>query len=72
VEIDSCLGETEAMDLEANTEETESEVEHEEVPKEEATVETSGALKKRHGDWYLAVRSHSQPKKRTQGNGGPR
>jgi hypothetical protein len=31
--------------LEANSEEIESEAEHEEVPKEEATVETFGALK---------------------------
>jgi hypothetical protein len=63
--MDSYLGKTEAMDLGANAEETDSEVEHEEVPKKEATVETSGALKKGHGDWYLGVRSHGQPKKQT-------
>jgi hypothetical protein len=39
--------------MEANPEEMESTMEHEEVPKEEATVESFGALKKRHGDQYL-------------------
>jgi hypothetical protein len=37
--LEACLGKTEATDLEANPEETESETEHKEVPKEEAIVE---------------------------------
>jgi hypothetical protein len=43
---------------------------HEEVPKEEAAVETFGALKKRHGDWHLAIGCCRQLKKWTQGSGG--
>jgi hypothetical protein len=50
--------------------EVESIAVHEEFPKEEATVETFGALKKRHRDRHLAVRGCGQPKERTQGNGG--
>jgi hypothetical protein len=49
--------------METNPEEMKSVAEHEEVPKEEATVKSVRALKKRHGD-------QSQPKKRTQGYGG--
>jgi hypothetical protein len=45
---------------------------HEEVPKEEAAVETIGALKKRYGDWHLAVGCRRQPTKRTQGDSGSR
>jgi multidrug resistance efflux pump len=66
----ACLGEMEAMDLEANSEEIKSKTEHEEVPKEEAVLETFGALKEWYGDWHLAVRRRSQLKKQTQGNGG--
>jgi hypothetical protein len=51
------------MDLEANPEEIASEAEHEEVPKEEAAVETSGALKERYRDLQLATRCHDQLKK---------
>jgi hypothetical protein len=40
---------------EANPKETESVSVHEKVPKEEATVTTSGALKKWHGDSHLVV-----------------
>jgi hypothetical protein len=56
----------------ANPEEKESAEVHEDVPKEEASVENFGALKERHGDQYLAVGCHPQLKKRTQGNGGSR
>jgi hypothetical protein len=42
--MDSRLEKMDATDLEANLEEIMSESEHEEVPKEEAAVETSGAL----------------------------
>jgi hypothetical protein len=40
----------EATDLESNPEEIESESEHQEVPKEEAMVETIRALEDRYGD----------------------
>jgi hypothetical protein len=53
--MNSQLEKMEATDLEANPEEMQSKVEHEEVPKEEVTVETLGALKKRYGDWHLVV-----------------
>jgi hypothetical protein len=70
--MDACLGKTEATDLEAHSEETGSEAVHEDVPKEEAAVQTVGALKKRHGDRNLAVQCRRKPKKRTQSNGGSR
>jgi hypothetical protein len=38
--MEASLGKTEATDLEANPEKIQSEAENEEVPKEEATVET--------------------------------
>jgi hypothetical protein len=69
--MEACLGKTKAMDLETNPEETESEVEHEEVPKEDTAVETFEALKERYRDQHLAVRRCNQLKKRTPGNGGP-
>jgi tRNA/tmRNA/rRNA uracil-C5-methylase (TrmA/RlmC/RlmD family) len=50
-----------ATDLESNPEEIESKAEHKEVPKEEATVETLEALKKRYRDRHLAVRHCYQP-----------
>jgi hypothetical protein len=68
--VEACLGEKEAMDLEVNPEEIESKVEHEEVPKEEATVETFGALKEQYRDRHLAVGRCQQQNKLTQGNGG--
>jgi hypothetical protein len=55
--------------LEADPEEIESEAEHAEVPKEEATVENFWALQEQYRDRHLAVRRRGQPKKRTQGNG---
>jgi hypothetical protein len=64
-EMEACLEKTEVMeDLEANPEETESETEHQEVPNEEAAVETVGTLEDRH----LAAERHRQPKKQTQSN----
>jgi hypothetical protein len=59
------LGKMDTMDLEAVTV-------HQEVPKEETTVETTGALEDRYGNRHLAVGSHRQPKKRIQGDGGSR
>jgi hypothetical protein len=56
------LEETEAMNLEANLEIVEpnpkmlqAEVEHQEVPTEEATVKSSGTKKKRHVGQHLAA-----------------
>jgi hypothetical protein len=63
---EACLEKTEAMG------ETESELEHQEIPKEDAAEETFGALEKRYGDRHLAVWSGRQGKKWTQGNGGSR
>jgi hypothetical protein len=45
VTLNACL-----EDMEENPAEQKSVAVHEEVPKEEAEVQTSGALKKRHGD----------------------
>jgi hypothetical protein len=46
--------------------------EHQEIPKEEAAVESIGALEDRYGDRHLAVGHRRQPKKRTQGDSGSR
>jgi hypothetical protein len=53
--MDACLGKTEATDVEANPEEIEFDSEHQEIPKEEATVETFGALKEWYWDRHLAA-----------------
>jgi hypothetical protein len=58
--------------LEPNPEEMKSIAEHQEDTKEEAEVETIGALEDRYGDRRLIVRRHGRPKKRTQGHGGSR
>jgi predicted protein tyrosine phosphatase len=65
--MEACLGKTETMNLEASPKEINSETEHQEIPKEEAVVETFGALKKWHGEWHLAIRCRDQSKKRIQG-----
>jgi hypothetical protein len=49
-----CLGKTEATYFEANPEETQYEVVHREIPKENAAVETGRAPKKRQRDRHLA------------------
>jgi hypothetical protein len=41
---------------------------HQEVPNEEAEVETIGAPEERHRGRHLAVGRRRQPKKRTQGD----
>jgi hypothetical protein len=46
--------------------------EHQEIPKEEAAVEITGALEYRYGDWHLAVRRRRQPRKRSEADGGSR
>jgi hypothetical protein len=63
--IMSCLGKMEATDLKANPEEMQSEVEHREVPKEEAAVKFSGAWKKRHRDRYLTEKPRGQLEEQT-------
>jgi hypothetical protein len=55
---EACLEGKKPTSLEA-----ESITVHEEVPKKKAAVNPIGTLKKRHGDWHLAVRQHGQPKK---------
>jgi hypothetical protein len=50
--------------------EVESAAVHEEVPREEATVESFGALKKGHMDRHLAIRRRQELKKQTQCDGG--
>jgi hypothetical protein len=56
--MNSQLENTEATDLEANPEEIQSKTEREEVPKEEAAVETFGALKEQYGEQHLVVGRH--------------
>jgi hypothetical protein len=50
--MEACLEKVEATDLEVNPEETESELEHQEIPNEEAVVKTFGSLKKQYGDQH--------------------
>jgi hypothetical protein len=59
-----CVGE-----LGANREKLDAVVVHEEAPLEQAAMETFKALKKRHGDRHLVVRSSGKLKIRTQGKG---
>jgi hypothetical protein len=59
-------------DKETKSEEIKFEAAHEEVPKEEAAVKISEALKKRHGDRHLAVGHREKPKERTQDKSGTR
>jgi hypothetical protein len=51
--------------MEANPDEVKSVAEHEEVPKEEAAMETFRALKEWYENRHLAIRCLCQPKKRT-------
>jgi hypothetical protein len=61
-----------SISMEATSVETESKLEHQEVPKEDAAVNIVRALKKWYRDWHLAVGHRSQLKKWTQGIGGSR
>jgi hypothetical protein len=45
-------------------------VEQQDVPKEDATVETIRTLEDPYGDRHLAIGRCQQPKKQTQGIGG--
>jgi hypothetical protein len=49
------------MDLESNSEEKEAVADNQEVPNEEATVETIGTLEERYRDRHLAIGSHRVP-----------
>jgi hypothetical protein len=60
------LDKMETTDLETNREMSEAVGEHQEVPNEEAEVETFGALKDRYEERRLAVRRRGLPKKRSQ------
>jgi hypothetical protein len=68
--VEASLEKTGAMVLEASPEEIECELEHQEVPKEDTTVETMGALEDSYGDRHLAVGHCRQLKKWIQGDGG--
>jgi hypothetical protein len=70
--FEEALNKMDVTDLEANAESITSESEHLEVSKEEAAVETTGALEDRYGDRHLAVGRHREPKKWTQGKCGSR
>jgi hypothetical protein len=65
------LEQTETTDLEANPEEMKSEALHEEVLKEDAAVNSFGALKNWHRGLHLYSGRRGKTKERTQGNGGP-
>jgi hypothetical protein len=65
--LDACLEK-----MGANPGELQSVVVHQEVPQEEATVETTGALEDPYGDRHLAKGHCQQLKKWTQGDGGSR
>jgi hypothetical protein len=56
--------------MEANSGEQKSAAVREEIPKDEDTVKTSGAMKKRHRGRNLAAGRHGEPKDWTQGNSG--
>jgi hypothetical protein len=66
------LDKMDTKDLETNQEKLDAITEHQDVPEEEATVETTGTLEDQYGGWHLAVGSCQHPKKWTQGNGGSR
>jgi hypothetical protein len=66
-----CQGwKPEATALEANSAESESTAEHQEVPKENAAEKPVGALKKQHRDQHLVVGWRGQPEETTRGNCG--
>jgi hypothetical protein len=56
--------------MEPNPEMMQSIGDHQEVPKKEAAVRSSGALKKQHRGRNLATECHQKPKERTRGKCG--
>jgi hypothetical protein len=69
-EIKTCFVKVEITDSEANPKNKETEMEQQEVPKEETAVKRVRALKKRYGERHLAKDPRQKPKKQTQGNDG--
>jgi hypothetical protein len=63
---------TEATNLETNPEKMQSEVEHREVPMEEAAVKSSETMKKRHRGRHLAAGRRGEPKELARGDCGSR
>jgi hypothetical protein len=57
---------------EPNPEDMKSEVEHREVPTEEAAVKSTGTMMKRHRGRHLAAGRRGEPKKLTRGDCGSR
>jgi hypothetical protein len=55
---------------EPNLEEMQSRVEHQEVPKEHASVKPVGGLRKRHRGWNLAAKRRHKLEEQTWGNCG--
>jgi hypothetical protein len=70
--LQEWLDKMDNTDLEANGENSEAVAVHQEVPNEEAEVETVGALEGRNGDWRLAAMRRGRQEKRTQGDGRSR
>jgi hypothetical protein len=58
--------------LEASPEKMESEVEHQEVPTEEAAVKSSGTMEKQNKGRHLAAGRPGEPKELTTGDCGSR
>jgi hypothetical protein len=69
-EMMACLGKTEATDLETNSEMIQPVGEHQEVPKEQSSLETGRAPKKKHKSRCLASERRQKPKEGTRGNCG--
>jgi hypothetical protein len=66
----AILEKMEAMDLKANPGEIESESEHREFPKEDATVKPVRGQTKRRSDLHLAARRSGEPNVLTRGDCG--
>jgi hypothetical protein len=62
----AILEKTEATDLKANPEEVESELERQEVPKEDAIVKPVKRWKKQHRNRHLAAGGRGEPKELTR------
>jgi hypothetical protein len=62
----ACLGKTKPTDLEASPQEMQSKVEHKEVPKEHASVETCIVLNKQHRGRNLAAECRHKLKDESQ------
>lgn len=65
--LDDCLEK-----MEANPGKLQSVAMHQVVCKEEATVETIGAMEGHYGDRHLAIDCHQQPEKGTRVDSGSR